>query len=1211
MFPILVLLTLTTTTTTTIADESVRECFINQTRKCFPLNCQNDLTPNCLSQKSCKKKQKLENIGNQVNSKIDVWTEYECSWYFHTPNTSNTENKYLYLKMDKFFLNPQFDFIYIFNGTSSNAPLIAALTGEIKNNTVYILKNLYVNPSIYILFKRNSNRQSSFSSFSIEYFMSNEQINQTLFISSKSAEYSTPQLFPNCLNNRIDSTYDYNKDSLNSKRALHSAHLINQTKLYVIGGYSFDFLTMVMNDFYNNDENIDDDFNFIISYDLNNDKISSDFNNYNGNYSAPLKRYSFSSIYDPVSQRIIIYGGLLINSVFNQTKNDKVHSMTVDYIISLDNPAYRHISDEVWSFNLNTKVWNLLNNNLKNTSERMPIAVCGHSSILYKDTMLTFFGFSRFYGFLTLIQEFNLTSNKWLIRNLTNIPVFEELKANFPIGFRHSSVIDEKTSLIYLYGGLIVSESYYEDETPIVSRYLFVYNPELCSMKKLQESRIASFAQSANINADCIYFFGGSLFNSSSGLIRTSKRIRIYNITENVWYNDEEIDKYSNMMTNKDRYGHVSLIFNSNLCIQGGFDGIFLDDIFCINLTCFDSYGNNNSNPITAQLVMNSTSLVFYSDCALYIECYSCQYNPNCFWYQDQCVAASVFQVTIVQTNEVEYFNERKTCKKLCFKEESCMNCTKYSECMWCEHNNICLQKEQFKLIYTFGQCFEYINETNKCKTRDTTLSSLVNKTGDLVLKTDIFACLDYKNCSSCVQQEGCGWCSLDNNSMGYGVCMDAITNLNNDYNSKSYCKEPNWHFDSCPLCECNGHSLCNYNLSQCLECANNTSGNRCEKCADGYFGNSLNNGICNPCQCNSQATLCDPDDGRCFCFTKGVTGTSCSSCEQPRYSGNPSEPNGTCYYDLTIDYQFTFNLNKETDKYYKQIHFSNSPTRFDDEIDLTIKCIKNLDGLFNVTYILWYENDLPQLSSMTPSTTKFYNNSFSQTSSSFHTNEIQLLNAINCTNNEYKYTFTSKDDNHYLLSSLSIANIKNRTFFVYVYNFKTPIIIQISFTHKTRIQLLHFFITFFGCFLTLLAIAFILWKSKQRYDRYRRQRRLLLEMKQMASRPFSKLYIDLDSNDTQNENPIKNKELVMPVAIQPLINNKTAVLTVLLQLPGGSRIIENGQTNDGYENDCFQRSPFVFGSTLVHYDPNELSENVELVDDAENSDKTIIVDIK
>ena len=442
---------------------------------------------------------------------------------------------------------------------------------------------------------------------------------------------------------------------------------------------------------------------------------------------------------------------------------------------------------------------------------------------------------------------------------------------------------------------------------------------------------------------------------------------------------------------------------------------------------------------------------------------------------------------------------------------------------------------------------------------------------------------------------------------MGYGVCMDAITNLNNDYTSKSYCKEPNWHFDSCPLCECNGHSICNYNLSRCLSCMNSTSGSRCEKCADGYFGNALNNGICNKCECNSQANSCDPNDGRCFCFTKGVTGVSCSSCEYPRYSGNPSEPNGTCFYDLTIDYQFTFNLNKETDKYYNQIHFSNNPTRFDDDIDMTIKCIKHADGLFNVTYIVWYDYDLPHLSTMLPPST---NTTISL--SSFHTNEIQLLNSINCTSNEYKYTFTSKDDSYYLSNSDSLANmknIKNRTFFVYVYNFKTPIVIQISFTHKTRIQLLHFFITFFGCFLTLLAIAFILWKSKQRYDRYRRQRRLIIEMKQMASRPFSKLYIDLNSNDTQNENTIKNQELVMPVAIQPLINNKTAVLTVLLQLPDGSGAL-GSQTNEGYENDCFQHSPFVFGSTLVHYDPNELSEKLD-VGDVENSDKTIIVDIK
>jgi len=40
-----------------------------------------------------------------------------------------------------------------------------------------------------------------------------------------------------------------------------------------------------------------------------------------------------------------------------------------------------------------------------------------------------------------------------------------------------------------------------------------------------------------------------------------------------------------------------------------------------------------------------------------------------------------------------------------------------------------------------------------------------------------------------------------------------------------------------------------------------------------------------------------------------------------------------------------------------------------------------------------------------------------------------------------------------------------------------------------------------FRCFLALLLIAAILWKIKQKYDRYRRRQRLFVEMEQMASR--------------------------------------------------------------------------------------------------------------
>lgn len=38
--------------------------------------------------------------------------------------------------------------------------------------------------------------------------------------------------------------------------------------------------------------------------------------------------------------------------------------------------------------------------------------------------------------------------------------------------------------------------------------------------------------------------------------------------------------------------------------------------------------------------------------------------------------------------------------------------------------------------------------------------------------------------------------------------------------------------------------------------------------------------------------------------------------------------------------------------------------------------------------------------------------------------------------------------------------------------------------------------------------MAAILWKIKQKYDMFRRRQRLFVEMEQMASRPFSQVYL-------------------------------------------------------------------------------------------------------
>jgi hypothetical protein len=59
-----------------------------------------------------------------------------------------------------------------------------------------------------------------------------------------------------------------------------------------------------------------------------------------------------------------------------------------------------------------------------------------------------------------------------------------------------------------------------------------------------------------------------------------------------------------------------------------------------------------------------------------------------------------------------------------------------------------------------------------------------------------------------------------------------------------------------------------------------------------------------------------------------------------------------------------------------------------------------------------------------------------------------------------------------------------------------------------------------YSCFLALLLIAAVLWKIKQKFDRYRRRQRLFVEMEQMASRPFGKYLNGLKKIQPQTSTP-------------------------------------------------------------------------------------------
>lgn len=51
---------------------------------------------------------------------------------------------------------------------------------------------------------------------------------------------------------------------------------------------------------------------------------------------------------------------------------------------------------------------------------------------------------------------------------------------------------------------------------------------------------------------------------------------------------------------------------------------------------------------------------------------------------------------------------------------------------------------------------------------------------------------------------------------------------------------------------------------------------------------------------------------------------------------------------ELTIDYQFTFNLSKKEDRHFRQINFKNSPPKSDVDADFNIMC--SVPAKMNIT---------------------------------------------------------------------------------------------------------------------------------------------------------------------------------------------------------------------------------------------------------------------
>ncbi|XP_067858251.1 attractin-like protein 1 isoform X2 [Heptranchias perlo] len=438
-------------------------------------------------------------------------------------------------------------------------------------------------------------------------------------------------------------------------RASHKA-IVYGKFMWVIGGYTFNYSSSQM----------------VLNYDL-------ESSGWTGvpitSVVRPLSRYGHSlALYQ---DDIYMYGGK----------------------IDIDNG---NITNELWIFNIPTLSWTRKTPTVLAHGQQYDVE--GHSAhIIEMDSgdviMIIIFGYSALYGYINSVQEYNIKTNTWLVT--------ETKGAIVQGGYGHSSVHNAMTKSIYVHGGY---KAFTSNKYGLVDD-LYKYTVNSRTWTILKESGFARYLHSAVIISGAMLVFGGNTHNDTS-LSNGAKCFSADFLAYDIACDDWKVLPKPNLHRDLNRFGHSAVVSNGSVYVFGGFSSMLLNDVLvykppnceafnedlCLNagpgIRCLWQkhhcapwelgHSNSSFHKVKCPLKTMATD----DRCFKYTDCASCTANTNgCQWCEDKKCISAGSNCTMSVTN---YTKCRVRNEHICSKLTSCKTCSIRLNCQWDQRNQEC-----------------------------------------------------------------------------------------------------------------------------------------------------------------------------------------------------------------------------------------------------------------------------------------------------------------------------------------------------------------------------------------------------------------------------------------------------------------------------------------------------------------------------------------